>query len=264
MIVAQRKPFEEIKKSLAPYKNILVAGCGTCVAVCLAGGKKEVGLLASQLRMSFGLDKKKVKISEVTLERQCDREFLETVKNEVEQAEAVLSLACGAGIQFLAEAYPERPVYPRREYHLHRGGRGRRPLDRTLPGLRGMPAGGNRRDLPAERPVPRGSTTGPAGAWWTENARWTLSAPAPGCSIYDRLSREGRLAAHRGGRASHRLYPANPARKSDSRGLFAEVSCRLQVNLARPWPRRTSSSPAELDPPKGADPIGSSGKDFRA
>ena len=112
MIVAQRKPFEEIKKALAPYKNILVAGCGTCVAVCLAGGKKEVGLLASQLRMSFGLDKKEVKITEATLERQCDREFLDTLKEEVGQAEAVLSLACGAGIQFLAEAYPERPVYP--------------------------------------------------------------------------------------------------------------------------------------------------------
>jgi ferredoxin len=112
MIVAQRKPFAEIKKALVPYTNILVAGCGTCVAVCLAGGKKEVGLLSSQLRMSFGLDKKEVKISEVTLERQCDREFLETIKNEVEPVEAVLSLACGAGIQFLAEAYPQRPVYP--------------------------------------------------------------------------------------------------------------------------------------------------------
>jgi ferredoxin len=110
MIVAQRKPFEEIKKFLASYQNILVVGCGTCVAVCLAGGKKEVGLLASQLRMSCRLDKKEVKISEVTLERQCDREFLESVKNEVESVEALLSLACGAGIQFLAEAYPDKPI----------------------------------------------------------------------------------------------------------------------------------------------------------
>ena len=62
MIVASRKPFEEIKKSVTAYKSILVVGCGTCVAVCLAGGKKEVGLLASQLKMSFGLDKKQVRI----------------------------------------------------------------------------------------------------------------------------------------------------------------------------------------------------------
>ena len=112
MIVASRKPFEEIKKSLSGYQNILVVGCGTCVAVCLAGGKKEVGLLTSQLRMSFGLEKKQVRISETTLERQCDREFLEMIREQVKNHEALLSLACGAGVQFLAETYPEKPVYP--------------------------------------------------------------------------------------------------------------------------------------------------------
>jgi len=112
MIVATRKPFEEIKKSLAAYQNILVVGCGTCVAVCLAGGKKEVGLLTSQLRMSFGLDKRKVRISEVTLERQCDHEFLEMIRDQVKDHDVLLSLACGAGVQFLAEAYPEKAVCP--------------------------------------------------------------------------------------------------------------------------------------------------------
>jgi ferredoxin len=112
MIVASRKPLEEIKKGLAAYHNILVVGCGTCVAVCLAGGKKEVGLLASQLRMGFGLEKKQVRISEETLERQCDREFLEMIREQVKEHDALLSLACGAGVQFLAETYPEKPVYP--------------------------------------------------------------------------------------------------------------------------------------------------------
>jgi ferredoxin len=111
MIVAQRKPFEEIKKDLDPFRNILVVGCGTCVAVCLAGGKKEVGLLASQLRMRFNMDKKKVSIAEETLERQCDREFLEMISDQVGEYDALLSLACGAGIQFLAEAYPDKPVF---------------------------------------------------------------------------------------------------------------------------------------------------------
>ncbi len=112
MIIASRKPFAEIKKSIEPYENILVVGCGTCVAVCLAGGKKEVGLLASQLRMSFALDKKKVRISEETLERQCDHEFLETIREPVKEFDCLLSLACGAGIQFLAETFPEKKVFP--------------------------------------------------------------------------------------------------------------------------------------------------------
>ena len=112
MIVANRKPFEEIKQYLAPYQNILVLGCGTCVAVCLAGGKKEVGLLASQLKMSFALDKKKVHISEETLERQCDREFLEMIRDKVKEYDALLSLACGAGIQYTAERFPKKVVLP--------------------------------------------------------------------------------------------------------------------------------------------------------
>jgi ferredoxin len=112
MIVASRKPFGEIKKSVEPYNNILVVGCGTCVAVCLAGGKKEVGLLSSQLRMSFTLDKKPIRISEETLERQCDHEFLEMIREPVKDVDCLLSLACGAGVQFLAEAYPEKDVFP--------------------------------------------------------------------------------------------------------------------------------------------------------
>ena len=54
MITAERKPFAEIKAAVAPYKRILLVGCGTCVAECAAGGEKEVALLASQLRLDAG------------------------------------------------------------------------------------------------------------------------------------------------------------------------------------------------------------------
>lgn len=112
MIVAGRKPFIEIKKSIEPFETIFVVGCGTCGAVCLTGGKKEVGLLAGQLRMSFALDKKKLRISEETLERQCDHEFLESIREPVKEVDCLLSLACGAGVQLLAETYPDKKVIP--------------------------------------------------------------------------------------------------------------------------------------------------------
>jgi len=35
MIVAKRKPFDEIKELVSDSKKMLILGCGTCVAVCL-------------------------------------------------------------------------------------------------------------------------------------------------------------------------------------------------------------------------------------
>ena len=112
MIVAKRKPFTEINEMLDNYSRILVAGCGTCVAVCLAGGEKEAGILASQLMLAASLGKRDFQATAATVERQCDREFLQLFRDRVEQADAVISLACGAGIQFLSEMYPEVPVLP--------------------------------------------------------------------------------------------------------------------------------------------------------
>ena len=112
MIIAERKPFAEIKAMLAPYKKILIVGCGTCVAVCLAGGEKEVGLLASQLKLALGLEDKHLEIGEITVERQCDLEFLRPLCDFTADYEAIVSMACGAGVQFLKQLCTLNPVFP--------------------------------------------------------------------------------------------------------------------------------------------------------
>ncbi len=112
MIVAERKPFAEIREMIGDHSRILVAGCGTCVAVCLAGGDKEAAILASQLMLAASTDKREFRAKAATVERQCDREFLLLLRDHVADADAVISLACGAGIQFLAEQYPDVPVFP--------------------------------------------------------------------------------------------------------------------------------------------------------
>ncbi len=112
MIVAKQKPIEEIIEETKGYDKILMAGCNECVTVCEAGGKKEVAVLASALRMYFMNQGKDVKIDEVTLERQCDHEYLEEIRNTIDQYDAVISLACGVGVQFLAEKYMQMPILP--------------------------------------------------------------------------------------------------------------------------------------------------------
>ncbi len=112
MIIADKKPIDEIIEEIRDMKNILVLGCNECVTVCEAGGKKEVGILASALRMYFLNRGLEVKIGEKTLERQCDSEYLEEVRGNVDQYDGVVSLACGVGVQFFADKYHSTPVFP--------------------------------------------------------------------------------------------------------------------------------------------------------
>jgi ferredoxin len=112
MIVADKKPIEEIIESIKAHERLLILGCNECVTVCEAGGKREVGILASALRMYFLNQGRQVKVDERTLERQCDHEYLDEIRDSVDQYDAIVSIACGVGIQFTAEKYPRMPVYP--------------------------------------------------------------------------------------------------------------------------------------------------------
>jgi len=111
MIVAERKSINELMDILEGNKNVLVLGCGTCVTVCLAGGEREVSIIASALRIAARLRGIEMNVSELTIERQCDNVFIEQAAEAIEKADAVLSLGCGAGVQAIAERYMSKPVY---------------------------------------------------------------------------------------------------------------------------------------------------------
>jgi ferredoxin len=112
MITAEQKPMEELIASVAPFNSILLVGCNECVTVCAAGGRKEVGLLASALQLHFFKQGKTLEIKEITLERQCDPEYVEELVNSVDRADAILSMACGCGVQSIAARYKEKIVLP--------------------------------------------------------------------------------------------------------------------------------------------------------
>jgi ferredoxin len=112
MITAERKPMEELIECLRPYNRILLVGCNECVTVCAAGGRKEVGILSSALQMAFKAEGKTLEVKEMTLERQCDPEYIEELVTHIDQAQAVMSMACGCGVQEIARRFKDKPVYP--------------------------------------------------------------------------------------------------------------------------------------------------------
>lgn len=112
MIVAEQKPLQEIKALISNAQNVLVVGCGTCVTVCFAGGEREAAILAASLRMSTRLDGKPQEIRHETVQRQCEWEYLDQIAELVQQADVVLSLGCGIGVQAIAEHFPQKWVVP--------------------------------------------------------------------------------------------------------------------------------------------------------
>jgi ferredoxin len=103
---------EEILEYVRPCQRILLVGCNECVTVCAAGGRKEVGLLSSALQMAAMKEGRTLEVKEITLERQCDPEYVEELASQVGDAEAIVSMACGCGVQELARRYKSMRVYP--------------------------------------------------------------------------------------------------------------------------------------------------------
>src|SRR3990172_9579723 len=112
MIIAEQKPLNELKTLIADAANVLVVGCGTCVTVCFAGGSREAAITAASLRMATKLDGNSKQVSEVTVQRQCEWEYMDQIREQVKQADVVLSLGCGIGVQAIVERFPASWVVP--------------------------------------------------------------------------------------------------------------------------------------------------------
>ncbi len=112
MIIAEQKPLSEIKQLVGDAQKVLVVGCGTCVTVCFAGGEREAAILATSLRMASKLDGNAKEVTEVTVQRQCEWEYLDPIAEQVQQADVVLSLGCGVGVQAIVERFPTAWVVP--------------------------------------------------------------------------------------------------------------------------------------------------------
>lgn len=112
MITGEKKPLKEIFSMLEPFNKVCILGCGTCVAVCLAGGEKEAQETSLALSLYRKKEGKEVEILTKTIQRQCEYEFIDEIKEEIAGCDAVLSLACGVGVQTMVEHLPEKIILP--------------------------------------------------------------------------------------------------------------------------------------------------------
>jgi len=68
--------------------------------------------LASALRMATKLDGDGIDVDEITVQRQCEWEYIDPLADRLTDYDAVLSLGCGIGVQTLAERFSDKRVLP--------------------------------------------------------------------------------------------------------------------------------------------------------
>jgi hypothetical protein len=149
MIIADRKSLEEIQDMIKDIRKFFLVGCKGCVTVCNVGGLPRRSrswpppcALPARKRATPS------KIDEVMLERQCDPEYVEQLRDSFDQYDAVLSMACGVGPQFLVRSLSQPAVFSGGEHSLLGRCGSARHLGGALRRLRYM------RDPLLRRPVP--------------------------------------------------------------------------------------------------------------
>jgi len=102
MIITRQKPFDEIQSTLREKKRIFLIGCGLCATSCQSGGEEQVLEMKERL-IAEGKDV----VGQVMIEAVChilnSKKELRAKKTELAKAEAILVMACGAGVQTVSE-----------------------------------------------------------------------------------------------------------------------------------------------------------------
>lgn len=111
MIITAQKPLDEILDFLSPYDSILIAGCDGCTQP--PRGLREAKTLVQLLELGGKLRGKNFNLRATTLPKQCDSYLtLTALQSQIQGIQAILSLACGLGVQTITQVLPDCPAFP--------------------------------------------------------------------------------------------------------------------------------------------------------
>jgi ferredoxin len=109
MIVSKQKPINEILSSLQGCSSVFLVGCTKCATVCKAGGEEEVWQMQETL-LAAGIDiTGSIVIDEACHMLRVSRD-LRGKQQAVDDADALLVMACGAGVQSVSAAISKPTV----------------------------------------------------------------------------------------------------------------------------------------------------------
>ena len=109
MIISKQKPREELLEQLDGVNSLFLVGCSACATECKSGGEEEVFEMEEWLT-SLG----KEVTGSIVIDSPCNinraARDLRSQRQQVEDADAVMVLACGAGVHSIAIKSNKRVV----------------------------------------------------------------------------------------------------------------------------------------------------------
>ncbi|PMP65193.1 MAG: hypothetical protein C0190_07010 [Thermodesulfobacterium geofontis] len=112
MIITKLKPLEEILQYIESHDKILVLGCSECTHKSATDVEKEVKKVVEEIKREREKTGKFVEVLEKTLPKQCEPQYIKLLEEIKDKVDAIISLACGVGVNLIADFYPKMEVYP--------------------------------------------------------------------------------------------------------------------------------------------------------
>ena len=107
MIITKKKPEEVVDAMITPFPKLFVVGCGTCSTKCMSGGEEQVKEMVEKL----GDRVVGFQVVEEPCDKRLNRRDLKEYREQIKEADAVLVMSCGIGVQAIGE-YADKVVLP--------------------------------------------------------------------------------------------------------------------------------------------------------
>lgn len=108
MIITKQKGFADIMKALRGAKSVFIFGCGDCATLCRTGGEEQIAEMTSLLAAQ-GVSVAGSAVPHSTCHELDVQRIARQHKEAVAASDAILVLACGAGVQAAGDSI-DKPV----------------------------------------------------------------------------------------------------------------------------------------------------------
>lgn len=191
MIITKKKDRKKLLETVKRHKKFFLVGCSECASLCGTGGEPELAelkaLLEAEGKTVTGTFRAKTGCQVLGTKVE-----LKGLKNETNDADAVIVMSCGAGTQAGVEMFPDKPVYPSND-SMFLGNMTRFQLFDERCSLCGECIIDQTGGICPVTNCPKGLLNGPCGGCKDGNCEVSPDIKCAWVRIYDRMKKIGQL-----------------------------------------------------------------------